>query len=167
MVFDIYRRMKEVNQMVERQLNDFISLEKCIGSISAMYEDTEIVLDINFYTLDIKNRGEIPSNLSRELFILTEDDEHIRNSKRIERRTFCDFLALKYPDKFRSILFLDRESPDYIVYHGGKQYAFEIIEATNPKEAQFSTMCRKNTGRGKTKEKYQEYLREKHKQFGG
>jgi len=154
------------NSKVESKLIKPIRLEDCIQSIEVTFEGKKIDIVFNFYTLDVLNPNDIPRELSRKLFEMIEDNEPIRNSIRVERRAFCNFLLLKFGENHDTVLFLDRESPDYILYDMSFEYSYEVVEAINVKEAQFNTMCRKNTGRGRTKEEYKKYVNKKHKQYG-
>lgn len=162
----ILKCFKEKNQIVESKLNEPICLSDCIDILDVSFQGKTITLEVNFYTLDILNRKDISRELIHALFTAIEDTELIRNSKRVERRTFCDFLKLKYINSSNEIYFLDRDSPDFILYEGDHQNAYEVVEATNSIEAQFNTMCRHTTGRKKTKEEYKDYASNKHKENG-
>lgn len=154
------------NKSLKSRLNSKICLKDCYKSFKVSDFEETAEIQLNLYTLDIINRDSVPRKLGNEITVAVEDKNFIRNNNREERRAFCEFLLLRYDIEHVNVEFLDRESPDYIIYDGTLKISIEVVEAITTLEAEFRKICRKNFGRNKNLKDVIDYIQLKHKTNG-
>jgi len=167
---EIYNLIIEKNKQIEYLKNENKKIKLCeyIGTISSMLDEEKAEFTFNYYAFDIiEYKNTVSPEFKKKMNLLINDNlDIIRDNIRVERRAFCKFLELRYGKYWNEVYFLDRESPDYFIYEEDNIYAYEVVEAISGNAAQFDKMCRKNLGRGKKLEEYNNYIRRKHRLEG-
>lgn len=163
---ELLDKIKIESQRIESRLKSKICLKDCYKSFKVSDFDETAEIQLNLYTLDIINRDSVPRKLGNEITVAVEDKKFIRNNYREERRAFCEFLLLKYGVEHVNAIFIDRESPDYILYEGNLKISIEVVEAIYTLEAEIRNICRKNFGRNKKLEDVFSYIKHNHKTNG-